>query len=65
MIGNTVEKVRVEVPFQDHKEELRKYLGQITSFKSEMNLLIQQIPNSFVFPKMEKMPFNSQWKVKG
>ena len=30
-----------------------------------MNLLIQQIPNNFFFPKMEKIQFNNQWKVKG
>jgi hypothetical protein len=30
-----------------------------------MNILIQQIPNTFCHPKMEKMQFNGQWKVKG
>lgn len=30
-----------------------------------MNILCQQIPGTFEFPKMEKMQFNNQWKVKG
>lgn len=57
--------MKVEAPINDHKEDLKKYLAQITSYKSEMNLLIQQLPGYFTFPKMDKMQFNSQWKVKG
>ena len=30
-----------------------------------MNILTQHIPQSFVFPKPEKMQYNNQWKVKG
>lgn len=44
---------------------MQSYLADIANFKSEMNILIQQIPNRFVFPKPEKMQYNNQWKVKG
>jgi|JI6StandDraft_1071083.scaffolds.fasta_scaffold644338_1 hypothetical protein len=42
-----------------------EYLSQIDSFKSEMNLLLQQLPTSFDHPKMEKMQDNNKWKVRG
>jgi hypothetical protein len=63
------EKVEIVKPSKtkivETEMELAKYLGNITNFKSEMNLLLQQIPATFVHPKMEKMQFQSQWKVKG
>ena len=49
----------------EREKQLKSYLADIANFKSEMNILIQQIPQSFVFPKPEKMQYNSQWKVKG
>jgi len=30
-----------------------------------MNILLQQINGMFTHPKMEKIPFDNRWKVKG
>ena len=35
----------------EREKQLKGYLADIANFKSEMNILIQQIPQSFVFPK--------------
>jgi hypothetical protein len=49
----------------DFEKELKSYIGDISSFKSEMNILLQQITGVFTHPKMEKMAFDNKWKVKG
>ena len=28
------------------------YLSDVANFKAEMNILIQQVPHTFIFPKM-------------
>lgn len=49
----------------NHDREVKEYLSQIDNFKSEMNLLLQQMPTSFEHPKMEKMQEGNKWKVRG
>ncbi len=66
VMSEKVEIVKPEVmQMKSVEHEAKEYLSQIGNFKSELNMLLQQIPGSFSHPKMEKMQLNNQWKVRG
>lgn len=60
------EVLKADIPTPATSEsELASYIGEISSFKSELNLLIQQLPNYFSPWTMQKQQINHLWKVTG